>query len=63
MPRGLGNLLGIFWNRNNRAASQWTDSGQKQNNYSGQNFPLSNKIFLKNMKSYDDEKMRKKFGN
>ena len=55
--------MGIFWNRKNRVASQWTDSGQKQNNYSGKNFPLGNIIFLEIMESYDDEKMWEKFGN
>ena len=62
ISRSLGNLFGIFWNRKNRVASQWTDSGQKQNGFSGQNFPLGNEIFLKNMNSHDDKKMGKNLG-
>ena len=63
ITRSLGNLLGIFWDRTNGVASQWSNSGQKQNNFSGQNFTLGNEIFLEIMESYDDEKMRENFGN
>ena len=58
----MGNLLGIFWDRKNGVASQWSNSVQKENNSSGQNFTLGNGIFLENMESYDDEKMREKIG-
>jgi len=38
-------------------ASQLTNSDQRENNYSGQNFVLDNGIFLKIMGLYDDKKV------
>ena len=51
----------IFQGRKDGVASQWGNSGQKRNNYSGHNSPLDKEIFLNILKSYGIEKMLQKF--